>query len=180
MPLPVPTPDRLFALARSSTRSALDNARAAAESIALAVSDRQALAPLPHEEVVEGGLAELSEQECLALLRSRTVGRLAYVAREGVPDIAPVNYVMDGRHVLIRSGPGPKLQAAERGEVVAFEVDDVDEDAHRGWSIVVSGRAQRLSEEEQGRVPTPTPWLQGPRRHVVRIRPHRIAGRRID
>jgi uncharacterized protein len=179
MRLPVPTPPRLVSLARATTRSALDNARAAAEGIAQAMSDRQALAPLPDEQATEGGLALLTEEQCLERLAGRSVGRLAYIPREGVPDIAPVNYVLHGRDVLVRSGPGPKLQAAERGEVVAFEVDDLDEQSHTGWSVVVSGRARRLTEEEKRRVPTPTPWSQGPRRHVLRIRPQRITGRRI-
>jgi uncharacterized protein len=179
MQIPILTPPKLVALVRATTRSALDNARAAADGITQAMSDRSELTPPPEQQAEDGRLALLSEGRCLELLATRTVGRLAYVARENVPDIAPVNYALHGRDVLVRSGPGPKLQAADRGEVVAFEVDDLDEAAHTGWSVVVVGPAQRLTEEEKRHVPMPTPWSDGRRRHVLRIRPTRITGRRI-
>jgi nitroimidazol reductase NimA-like FMN-containing flavoprotein (pyridoxamine 5'-phosphate oxidase superfamily) len=177
MQLPILTPQRVLSLTHATTRSALANAKAAGDALAQAISDRRELAP--HDTGEHGALAALTEPECLQLLGSRTVGRLAYVARAGEPDIAPVNYVLDGRDVLVRSGPGPKLQAAERREVVAFEVDDLDEQAHTAWSVVVVGRARVLSEHERRAVDVPEPWSHGPRRHVVRISPSRVNGRRI-
>lgn len=164
---------------RSVTRSAVDNARAASEVLASRTSDRQALAPQRGTDLEHGDLGVVGEQECLRLLASRSVGRFAYVARAGTPDIVPVNYVLDGRDVLVRSGPGPKLQAAERRETVAFEVDDVDETSHTGWSVVVVGRARVLPEGERAEADVPPPWSAGPRRHVVRITPTRITGRRL-
>ena len=178
MRLPL-TPKDVVAVTRSITRSALDNARAAGEVLASSVSERQALAPQRGTDLEHGDLGVLDEQECLRLLASRSVGRFAYVARAGTPDIAPVNYVLDGRDVLVRSGPGPKLQAAERRENVAFEVDDVDETSHTGWSVVVVGRARVLAERERVQADVPAPWSSGPRRHVVRITPARITGRRL-
>ncbi|HWG93418.1 MAG TPA: pyridoxamine 5'-phosphate oxidase family protein [Mycobacteriales bacterium] len=160
----------MLRLAPALTRSALGNARAACAALGLAREDRASVA---------GGLRVLDEDECLALLARRTVGRLAYVARAGVPDVTPVNYLLDGRDVLVRSAPGPKLQAAERGDVVAFEVDDLDEDAQAGWSVVLVGRARRLSAAEAARTPAPVPWSDGVRRHVVRISPTRITGRAL-
>ena len=106
------------------------------------------------------------------------MGHLAYIARVGVPDIVPVNYEMDGDALLIRSAPGPKLQAAERGDVVAFEVDDIDEDRHTGWSVVVIGRARSVVTGYDG-TSAPTPWARGPRRHMIRIEPRRVDGRRL-
>ncbi|MFP5219156.1 MAG: pyridoxamine 5'-phosphate oxidase family protein [Actinomycetes bacterium] len=172
-------PKDVVAVSRSLTRSAVDNARAAGESLSASVRERKALAPRDTSDLEHGDLAVLDEQECLRLMAARSVGRFAYVARAGTPDIAPVNYVVDGRDVLVRSGPGPKLQAAERRETVAFEVDEVDEATHTGWSVVVVGRAQVLPESERARVDVPAPWSSGPRRHVVRITPARITGRRL-
>jgi nitroimidazol reductase NimA-like FMN-containing flavoprotein (pyridoxamine 5'-phosphate oxidase superfamily) len=123
----------------------------------------------------------LSRSECLALLASRKVGRFTYVARAGVPDVVPVNYALDGHDVVIRSGPGPKLQAAERRDVVAFEVDEIDEDGRRGWSVVVHGTAVSLTPGEQHHLPADAlPWASGPRTHVIRIKTSRITGRRLD
>jgi uncharacterized protein len=93
-----------------------------------------------------------------------------------------VNYVSrpDGT-IVFRSGPGPKLSAADRRDVVAFQVDDIDESGQAGWSVLITGRARRLSEVEAGCLQElPTPWASGPRRHAVLIEPSRIEGRRLS
>ena len=177
-------PRGLSSLVTRRGGSALANARSAMESLGAAVTERAELMRLlvrdDRPEAHPGDLIALSRDACLQLLRSRSVGRLAYVARASVPDVVPVNYVMDGEDVLIRSGPGPKLQAAERRDVVAFEVDHIDEVAHRGWSVVVHGTARRLSAAEAAHLPVDArPWTVGPRSHVIRVRPQRITGRRL-
>ena len=92
----------------------------------------------------------------------------------------PVNYALDGEDVVIRSGPGPKLQAGERQDLVAFEVDDLDEAAHTGWSVTLVGRASRLTAAERERVTVrPSPWASGPRLQLLRITAVRIDGRRL-
>lgn len=167
--------------------SAVANARTAAESLGTAVAERTELTRLllladtSAAFAADGGALELlSPEECVDLLGTRRVGRLAYIARLGVPDIVPVNYILSGGDVLIRSGPGPKLQAAERRELVAFEVDDVDEAGRTGWSVVVHGSAARLTVSEQQELMVDAePWAAGPRHHVIRVRPRRITGRRL-
>lgn len=164
--------------------SALSNARSAMTAIGTAVSERAELMRLlvhdDRPERANGALSVLSREACLDLLRTRSVGRLAYVARAGVPDVVPVNYVLDGSDVLIRSGPGPKLQAAERHDTVALEVDAVDEEEHRGWSVVVHGTAERVPDSEQQHLRVqPRPWAIGPRSHVIRVRPRQVTGRRL-
>jgi nitroimidazol reductase NimA-like FMN-containing flavoprotein (pyridoxamine 5'-phosphate oxidase superfamily) len=119
----------------------------------------------------------MTREEAVELLAANTVGRFAYVARHGAPDVVPVNYAWSDGAILIRSGPGPKLQAAQRGECVAFEVDELDVDRRTGRSVVVSGRAcvvvRHPGEDD------PDPWADGPRRHLIRIVPSRVDGRRI-
>lgn len=165
--------------------SAISNARSAMDAIGGAVADRTELMRLlvhdDRPDLAHGTLSVLSRAESLDLLASRQVGRFSYVARAGVPDVVPVNYALDGHDIVIRSGPGPKLQAAERRDVVAFEVDDIDEDGQRGWSVVVHGKAVALSPNEQHQLATDAlPWATGPRSHVIRIRTTRITGRRLD
>lgn len=163
-------PRQLWHAARHLTAGALVNAGQSLETIRRSADDRSQ---------VSSATDLLSEAECLDLLASRTVGRLAYIARAGTPDVVPVNYrYVDGR-VVIRSAPGPKLQAAERQERVAFEVDALDEETRSGWSVVVHGRATVLRPEQEpgeGAVP----WAPGPRRHVLQVVPERITGRRLD
>ena len=148
---------------------ALHNAREAMASIAAAVADRLVLTDtLEVDDSDEPGMLHaLSRHECYELLAAGSVGRFAYVARAGVPDIVPVNYTLDADDVLIRSGPGPKLQAAERREIVAFEMDALDEASRTGRSVVVIGRAERVRASEQERLDArlaATPWAAGPRR----------------
>jgi len=151
---------------------AIENARHALDDVRRAIAERAELQQAGHRAV-----AALAPGEAIDLLARQTVGRLAYVARAGVPDVVPVNYVWSSGAVLIRTGPGPKLQAAQRGEVVAFEVDELDEENRTGSSVVVVGKALVVPgpREETG----PDPWASGPRRHLVRIVPTRIDGRRI-
>lgn len=176
---------KLLARATRPSRGALANASEAAAGLWLAVADRLLLTGELEidTEPGPGQLHALSREDCEELLRACHVGRLAYSPRVGVPDIVPVNYVIDRRDILIRSGPGPKLQAAERGDLVAFEVDDIDPVTRTGRSVVVLGRASRLRPEEQQQVEeqtAETSWALGPRRHVIRIRPTRVTGRRLS
>ena len=173
---------RLDGAARLVTRTALDNARRAAQEIAGLVAERRVLAgSLDEPSPAAGDLARLTPAQCRDLLTTRSIGRLAYVARAGVPDIVPVNYVRAGGALFVRTAAGPKLQAAERREVVAFEVDEIDEISHTGWSVVVTGRAGRITAAEAARTggPAPSPWARGPRRHTIRIAVERLDGRRL-
>lgn len=173
----------MSALWTTPTRGALRNAREATVSLARAVADRLELTDALDEEAEgqPGGLHAMSRSDCYEVLRQGSVARLAYVARAGVPDIVPVNYLVDGEDILIRSGPGPKLQAAERREVVAVETDMLDEQTRTARSVVVVGRAERVGAREERELGERlTPWAAGPRRHVIRIRPTRVTGRRLS
>ncbi|MDX6215956.1 MAG: hypothetical protein QOG99_1540 [Frankiales bacterium] len=168
----------LAGVTRRVVGSAAGNASRALDEIAGAVDDRRRLLPAP-ELAQQGDLVMLSRDECQKLLTTRRTGRLAYVARAGVPDIVPVNYLVHQGGILIRSGPGPKLQAAERRDLVAFEVDDIDEMSHSGWSVVVIGRAERLLSQRAAQLELPESWASGPRWHTLSISPTRMAGRRL-
>lgn len=162
---------------------ALHNARESLAVISASVADRLALTPssVLDEGDEPGGLRAITVAQCYQLLAEESVGRLAYIARAETPDIVPVNYVLDGGDVVIRSGPGPKLQAAERRAQVAFEVDCVDRATRTGWSVVVIGRAIRLRLTEQRQhADGPAPWASGPRSAAIRIRPSRITGRHLN
>ena len=178
-------PFRLLGGLHDTTRGAVANARDAAMAIATAVTERRELTVELTSEPAgsPGTVRALTKAECYELLGRGQVGRLAYIARPDTPDIAPVNYALDGTDVLIRSGPGPKLQAAERGDRVAFEVDEVDAATHSGCSVIVYGTASKIPASERERLAAdaaPSPWADGPRHHTIRIRPHRVTGRRLS
>jgi hypothetical protein len=173
----VRSPRRVVSGVHRLCRGALDNALRSLEEIARSVDDRHRLQDHLEAADAPGDLAALGVDECYALLGSTAFGRLAYVARAGVPDVVPVNYCLSGDGVLIRTGSGPKLQAAQRGDTVAFEVDHVDEADRSGWSVVVVGRLSVVEPDEPVTGPAPQPWATGPRRHQQRLEPRRVTAR---
>ncbi len=128
------------------------------------------------------GLEVLSLAQCLTLLRSRPLGRLAYIDA-GQPSIIPVNHLVDGSGVVIRSLSGGKLDAAVVGQPVAFQLDDHDPARGTGWSVLVRGSAMLLDDpSEVARFadeleswaiddPTDATW--------IRIMADEISGRRL-
>jgi len=106
-------------------------------------------------------LRVLSEDDCLRLLHTKTVGRLVYTTR-ALPAILPVTFALTGTRILIRTTPGAALESAVRDTVVAFQVDHIDSDTHTGWSVVVTGRARVVTgPQETARIDSllPASWL---------------------
>ncbi|QYG93500.1 pyridoxamine 5'-phosphate oxidase family protein [Iamia sp. SCSIO 61187] len=93
------------------------------------------------------GLDILERPECLELLGQCTLGRVA-ISVGALPTILPINFRLIDGHVVFRTGVGSKLDAATRGAVIAFEVDDFDAVDHTGWSVVVTGIAQESPASE--------------------------------
>jgi uncharacterized protein len=123
----------------------------------------------------------LNVSACLRLLRSAQVGRLA-VAIMNVPDIFPVNFVVDDDTVVFRTAEGTKFAAAILGAAVAFEVDGYDPEAGEAWSVVLKGQAveiQGIYELFDVEALPLFPWHNSPKYRVVRIQPDEITGRRF-
>jgi uncharacterized protein len=131
--------------------------------------------------LIDNALPLLDEDDCLGLVRSGTIGRVG-VTMGALPAIFPVNYgVVDGA-VVFYTGDGVKLRAALEAAVVAFEVDHFDAAAHTGWSVMIVGLAEDMTDPAElaavGRLGI-TPLAGGDRNHAVRIRPQFVSGRRV-
>ena len=126
------------------------------------------------------GLEDVDSDECLRLLRSTTLGRLAVVV-DGQPLVFPVNFTVDGRAIVLRTDEGTKLFAARHG-LLAFECDGMDSLYHTGWSVLVTGRGEEISDPSEiarlARLPL-GPWCSAPKPVWLRIRPRTLTGRRI-
>ncbi|HUI04398.1 MAG TPA: pyridoxamine 5'-phosphate oxidase family protein [Acidimicrobiales bacterium] len=130
----------------------------------------------------ELAIVELSEEECLRLLKTQDMGRLAVVVG-GRPTIFPVNYAVDERLVVIRTDPGAKLEHAPLGWV-AFEVDQFDPVSLSGWDVVVSGVARDVTDavdetSTRLRAVEVVPWVTGEKAHRLAIFDATITGRRL-
>ena len=129
----------------------------------------------------EPKMEKLDQDECHRLLAGHHLGRLA-VPDFGGPMIFPVNYVVDQDLVVFRTDPGSKLDAATEREVVAFEVDAVDEATRTGWSVVVRGTLAEITDPThlaRLRALPLYPWAPGEKANYVHVRPRKITGRRI-
>jgi nitroimidazol reductase NimA-like FMN-containing flavoprotein (pyridoxamine 5'-phosphate oxidase superfamily) len=128
------------------------------------------------------GLAVLDLDECIRRLQQVVVGRIAFV-HDGEPIVLPVNHGVDGNDIVFRTTWGSKLQQAQHAKVVAFEADEFDERLRRGWSVLVTGQAsivydeneidrlERLGVHSWAKVLDPVFW--------VRVTPRQVSGREI-
>ena len=128
-------------------------------------------------------LVVLPTEECHRLLATRQLGRIG-LAGAPFPLILPVNYVLDGDAVVIRTDSA-KITAAAGHTRVAFEVDDVDERTRSGWSVLVQALAEEVTGArrdelvERLRTAGGSPWAPGDHGHWIRLIPKVVTGRRI-
>ncbi len=132
--------------------------------------------------VDHAGLAVLPFDECMQLIGATPVGRVAF-AMAGEIEVMPVNHALDGTTIVFRTATGSKLTAATQAAVVAFEVDRWDAIVQDGWSVVVHGRAEQVTDIDQLRrleSMTLRPWADAVERpQWVRILPDAVTGRRV-
>ena len=132
-------------------------------------------------EVDRNGLEVLDRDQCLNLLATATIGRVGLTSG-ALPTILPVNFRLDDDRILIRSGEGAKMDAALQDTVVAFEVDDFDPMNHSGWSVVVTGVARAITDEDELQSLDGVPiarWAPRGNGRVVSISTDMVSGRRL-
>lgn len=127
-------------------------------------------------------IEELSQTECLRLLAAHQVGRIAVVV-DGQPVILPVNYRTDDGTVVFRTDAGTKLRGAPMAQV-AFEIDEIDESSHEGWSVLVEGVGQDITDtvdarSEELRVLPVSPWAPGDKAYWIKVVPRALSGRSL-
>ena len=125
---------------------------------------------------------DLTEDECLDLLQSHDLARIAFLFN-GRIEIFPINYCLDGAIIVFRTGLGMKL-AAVGTTTVAVEIDGWDPETGIGWSVIAKGRTEEITTNP-GRVAEHLRWMPvhpaapGDRYHWVGIKPTAISGRRF-
>lgn len=123
---------------------------------------------------------DLSPAECQALLESRTIGRIGWTAGDG-PQIFPVSYACVADLIVFRTSPFGVLSELVRPAQVVFEVDELDEGGHSGWSVIARGRAQAVASPalltHLWTVDGAEPWAAGTRNLFIGIEVERLTGR---
>ena len=121
----------------------------------------------------------LTEEECWKLLGLETVGRLVTHVGD-VVDIVPLNFVVDAGSLVFRTAAGSKLSGLTVNSSVALEVDRFNEE--RGWSVVVHGRAEVITRDEElaevEQLPL-APMVTTVKPTFVRIQVDSVRGRRF-
>lgn len=142
-------------------------------------------APVPSSVIPDAPASEvlvLSREDCLRLLASNNFGRLA-VATD-LPVIRPVNYMFDERSqsVVFRTAAGSKFHAMLVNGNAAFEIDGIDQDSRTGWSVIIVGVTEEITNPSELRrvehLGLET-WTPGHKAHWMRIRAWTVTGRRI-
>ncbi|MFJ2720206.1 pyridoxamine 5'-phosphate oxidase family protein [Streptomyces sp. NPDC087437] len=126
-------------------------------------------------------LMKLTTKECWERLGTHGIGRIALPAHPG-PGVFPVNYIVDGMTVVYRTDPRGAAVAEPGGEV-SFQVDHVDESRSVGWSVLLAGTAEHVTDPEAvqrlAEQSVSEPWAGGVRNLWIRVVPAEISGRRI-
>jgi hypothetical protein len=115
------------------------------------------------------GLVMLDRHECLQLLETVNIGRVALSWR-AMPLILPVHYQLDGGTIVIHTAAGTTLDRATDDVVVAFEAEGPAGAVDPTWSVVVGGVATHQS-----------PWSAStpPERQRIEISTQEMSGRAV-
>ncbi|HVV13464.1 pyridoxamine 5'-phosphate oxidase family protein [Amycolatopsis sp.] len=117
----------------------------------------------------------LTPQECVDLLATEPVGRLAF-SEDALPAIHPVTFFLHRGDIVVhtaRTGALGKLSH----EVVALEADRIDRETRTGWSVVAVGKAGQVSDPGELMAQVGAPWPGDGRSRLLRIPIEIITGR---
>lgn len=128
------------------------------------------------------GIHALDRDTCLRLLADDEIGRLG-VVQGSTPVVLPVNYVLDGEDIVLRTDPGTKLSYGV-GTRCCFELDRFDRATRTGWSVLATGRLEEVTAFqpttwERVRALPVDPWAGGAKEHWLRLVPDRLTGRAL-
>lgn len=90
-------------------------------------------------------LDRVTRQESVELLSSAVVGRVVFTV-SALPAVVPVSFGVLDDTLVLRTSEGTRLAAAADGGVLAFEADEIDPVARTGWSVVVTGLAEIVTD----------------------------------
>jgi hypothetical protein len=126
--------------------------------------------------------SEISEDECWRLIGPGGVARLVFDSERG-PTALPVNFRTVDRAIVFRTESGSHFDHLDGQEPVGLEIDQLDEASSSGWSVLLTGRVRRPTDEaelEKLRDVGVSPWPGGGDDHYLVLEAQEITGRGID
>jgi transcriptional regulator with XRE-family HTH domain len=165
------------------TQAALIRLAAALDTTPGALSGAGQNVPPGQREAAKAALLEsMTPAECKQHLTGGGVGRFLFVEPGRGPVAIPVNFRMDGDDVVFRTGGGDSVSAGLQESPVSFDVDHLDDALSEGWSVLVTGEAQVITDPAElarAQALHIEPWAGGDRPIYVRLTGSQITGRRI-
>jgi len=129
-----------------------------------------------------GEFLRLDRAESLRLLGTAQVGRLIFTVN-ALPAVRLMNFAVADGLIVVRTAAGTTVARKVDDAIVAFEADDLDVATSSGWSVVVTGRATRVSDPDliarYRNVPL-MPWAAGERDQFLTITMEMLEGRRVS
>lgn len=125
-------------------------------------------------------LTGLTRAQSMHLLASVPLGRVVFT-HHALPAIRPVNHIVDGDDIIIRSHPGAAIVSAAdqaAGVIVAYEGDDISPATRTGWTVIVTGTARLVSDpaDTARYAPVLRPWVAGDMSQLIRIHADIVTG----
>lgn len=125
-------------------------------------------------------LEALSGQEAVELLSKALIGRVVFSVG-ALPAVVPVTFAVLDHAVVLRTAADTRLATAADGAVLAFEVDDVDPVTRTGWSVVVTGVAEVVTDALRCALirAVVEPFAPGDHQVYIRLPLSVVTGRRV-
>lgn len=93
-------------------------------------------------------MKNLTREECLKVLSTNYIGRIAYIFG-GHPEIIPITYYFDPAQdaIISYSGKGHKISSMRQNSTVSFQVDEI-ENLQKWKSVLIQGVFEELSRSD--------------------------------
>jgi len=115
------------------------------------------------------------------MLETVHVGRLIFTVN-ALPAVRLMNFAVVDGLIVLRTAADTTIARKLDDAIVAFEADDLDAATASGWSVVVTGRAMRVTDPDliaRYRNAPLRPWAPGQRDQFLTITIEILDGRRV-
>jgi len=170
-------------MAPNPTQAALTRLAAALDTTPASLSGAGLNIPPGQRGAAKGAVLDnMTVAECREHLAGGGIGRFLFVEPGRGPVAIPVNFRMDGDDVVFRTATGGFMSAGLHERRVSFDVDHLDDALGEGWSVLVTGKAQAVTDPAglaRAEALHIEPWAGGEKPVYVRLTASQVTGRRI-